>query len=232
MINPIVVKAINCLPPSLIKFITKRVIDGLLNKYANITVENAEELKKINGPVVIVSNHTSNSDALVLNRVLKDISPYFVAGVKLTKTSLSRIGFESFKTVPIKPNSADIEAMKKCIEMVKGGESLFIFPEGTRSRTGELLEGHKGVILIAKKCGVPILPISLVGTNKLMPIDDKDMGKETFNHADVHVTIGKPFMLPDKDAEDSKDTYNDKCMNKIMCSIADLLPPENRGFYK
>lgn len=232
MINPIVVKAINCLPPSLIKRVTKRVIDRLLNKYANITVENGEELQKLNGPVIIVSNHISNSDALVLNRVLKDLEPYFVAGVKLQKTSLSRIGFEAFKTVPIKPDSADIEAMKKSIEIVNQGNSLFIFPEGTRSRTGQLLQGHKGVMLIAKKCGVPILPIGITGTDKLMPINDTDMGKEAFYAADVKVKIGKPFLLPEKEVQDSKDSYNEKCMKAVMGGIAALLPPERRGFYK
>lgn len=232
MLHPIAIKAINMLPPSLIKKIADRIIDNYLNKYANITIENKEILKKLDGPVVFVSNHLSNSDGLVLNRVLKEKDPYFVAGVKLTKNSLSRIGFEAFKTIAIQPNTADIEAMKKCIETVKEGNSIFIFPEGTRSRTGALMEARKGVILIAKKCGVPIVPIGVSGTEILMPINDKDMGKEIFQHADVQVSFGEPFYLPEKEKGEDKEEYNEKCINSIMGNIAKLLPEDYRGIYK
>jgi 1-acyl-sn-glycerol-3-phosphate acyltransferase len=232
MIHPMVVKAINYLPTPVIKSIANRLINKYLNKYANITVENQEVLDKIKGPVIIVGNHLSNSDALILNRVTKKLDPYFVAGVKLTNNSLSRIGYVAFKTIQIQPNSADIEAMKKCIERVKNGNSIFIFPEGTRSRNGALMEARKGVILIAKKCGVPILPIGMAGTEKLMPINTDDMGKESFHNADVHVNIGEPFYLPEKEKGEDKDTYNDKCMNTIMKNIAVLLPEKYRGVYK
>lgn len=232
MLPQIVINAINRLPASIIRPISKKMINFYLDKYANITIENKEILDNIKGPVIITSNHLSNSDGLVLNRVLSDISPYFVAGVKLTKTSLSRIGFEALKTVPIQPNTADIEAMKKCIELVKAGNSIFIFPEGTRSRTGELMEARKGVILLAKKCGVPIVPIGLSGTDILMPINDDDMGRETFQHADVKVCVGEPYMLPEKEKEEEKEAYNERCLNTIMTNIARLLPDKYRGIYK
>lgn len=232
MLHPVVLKIINYLPSSAIKPIANGMINKYLNKYANITIENQEEINKIDGPVIIVGNHLSNADALILNRITKKIDPYFVAGVKLTEKSLSRLGFEAFKTIAIQPNTPDIEAMKKCIETVKNGNSIFIFPEGTRSRTGALIEAKKGVILIAKKCGVPILPIGMTGTEKLMPINDKDMGKETFQNADVHVTIGKRFYLPDKVIGEGKDEYNERCINAIMNNIAILLPEKYRGVYK
>lgn len=232
MVHPIVVKAINLLPSSLIKAITNKLIDKYLKKYANITIENEEELDKIKGPVIIIGNHLSNSDALVLNKVTKNISPYFVAGVKLTKNSLSRIGYKAFKTIQIQPNTADIGSMKKCIDTIKGGDSIFIFPEGTRSRNGGLIEARKGVVLIAKKSGVPILPIGMTGTEKLMPINNDDMGKEAFYNADVHVNIGKPFYLPEREKGEDKDVYNERCITTIMKNIAILLPENYRGIYK
>jgi 1-acyl-sn-glycerol-3-phosphate acyltransferase len=232
MIHPIVVKAINYLPTPVIKSIANRIINKNLKKYAYITIENQEELDKITGPVIIVGNHLSNSDALILNLVTKKLAPYFVAGVKLTNNSLSRIGYVAFKTIQIQPNTPDIEAMKKCIDTLKGGESIFIFPEGTRSRDGALMKARKGVILIAKKSGVPILPIGLAGTEKLMPINHDDMGKESFHSANVHVKIGKPFYLPEKEIGEDKEAHNNKCLDTIMGNIAILLPEKYRGAYK
>lgn len=232
MIHPIIVKIVNSLPSSIIRPVSKMMVSKVLKKYANITVENEAVLDNIKGPVLFVGNHLSNSDGLVLDKVLRQVSPCFVAGIKLSKTSLSRIGLEAIKTIPINPGSADIEAMKTCIEKVKAGESILIFPEGTRSRNSALIEGKKGVILIAKKCKVPIIPIGITGTEKLMPINDKDMGSENLFHANVSVRIGEPFYLPEREKDEDKEDYNLKCMNTIMGNIAKLLPDKYKGIYR
>lgn len=230
--HPIFIKAIGSLPTPILKPIAKKIVNGYIDKYANITIENKEELDKINGPVIIIANHLSNSDALILNRILEKLSPDYVAGIKLSNNSFSKIGLEVIKTIPIHPNTPDIEAMKKCIDRIKAGNSIFIFPEGTRSRNGGLIEAKKGVILIAKKSGVPILPIGMTGSEKLLPINDKDMGREQFHNADVHVNIGKPFKVPDRETGEAKDDYNERCINAIMGNIAILLPEKYRGVYK
>lgn len=232
MLNPIIKKLINWLPSSVMKPVSKFIINTYLNKYANIIIENGDELNKTNGPVIIVGNHLSNSDGLVLNKVLKNIDPYFLAGVKLNKNPASRIGIEAIKVIPIHPNTPDIEAIRTCVEKVKSGSSIFMFPEGTRSRTAELMEGKKGVILIARKCGIPIIPIGMAGTEKLLPINDNDMGDEIFQKADVHVNIGKAFYLPEREKGEDKEAYNEKCINTIMKNIAVLIPSEYRGIYK
>lgn len=232
MIHPIVVRLINSMPSSILKPIAKKIVATYLNRYADIKVENIAVLDAIEGPVLFVGNHLSNADGLVLDRVLRKADPAFVAGVKLSKTSLSRIGIEAVKTIQITPGTADIEAMKKCIERIKSGESVLIFPEGTRSRTGEMIEGKKGVLLIAKKCGVPIVPIGITGTEQLMPINDNNMGSEDFQHAKVTVKLGKLFVLPEKNAEENKEAYHDRCMKLIMNNIAILLPEAYRGVYR
>jgi 1-acyl-sn-glycerol-3-phosphate acyltransferase len=233
MIHPIFTKIINAMPSSIMRPVSKILVKAYVKKYADIKLHNEDELINTKGPVLIVANHLSNSDGLILNKVLKGIDPFFVAGTKLNKkNSISRIGWEALKTVPIKPNTADIDAMRKCIEILKSGKSVFIFPEGTRSRTGGLLEGKKGVILMAKKAGVPILPIGLTGTGKLMPINDKDMGKEVFARSEINVNIGKKFFLPERDENENKDAFNERCITTIMKNIAALIPREYRGVYK
>jgi len=108
-----------------------------------------------------------------LNKVLKEIDPTFVAGVKLSDNALTSLGVNVIKTTNIIPNTADKEGLKKIIKIVRRGESILIFPEGTRSRVGSLIEAKKGIILIARMTGAPIIPLGLYGTEKLLPISQE-----------------------------------------------------------
>ncbi|MCX7884881.1 MAG: 1-acyl-sn-glycerol-3-phosphate acyltransferase [Caloramator sp.] len=231
MINSKAANIILNTPSFILKPFSKIIIDYYINKYANIEVHGIENIKKINEPVIFVCNHLSNSDGLILNKILKKFKPYFVAGVKLASNPVSRIGLEAVNIIPIHPNTPDTDALRKCIEKIKEGKSILIFPEGTRSRTGKMIEGKKGVVLIAKKTGAKIVPLGLTGTEKLMPINDKDMAREKFIHANVKVNIGAPFYLPEKDIKEDKENYNEKCLNIIMTKIAQLIPYEYRGVY-
>lgn len=219
-------------PSFIVKPSVKGLVKVFLNKYANIIMHNHETLENVKGPVIFISNHLSNADGLVLNTVLKKHNPYFVAGVKLGDNSFSKLGLDAVNTIPIKANSADVEALKKCIEAIKEKKNILIFPEGTRSRDGAMIEGKKGIVLIARKANVPIVPIAIWGTEKLMPIDDDNMGNEFFEHADVNISVGEIFTLPKFDKKESKEDYSDKCLSLIMNSIANQLPEDYKGVYK
>ena len=137
------------------------------------------------------------------------------------------------KNIPIKPNTADKEAMTRMVKAVRGGESLLIFPEGTRSRTGAMIEGKKGVLLLAKIKNATVIPIGISGTEKLLPIcPEGDMGGEKWQDADVTVKFGDPVELPSKEKEETKHEHDDRCMEVLMKSIANLLPESYRGVYK
>lgn len=232
MISSTAVKIINILPGKFSSFISKKVVDKYLKKYAIINIEGSEYLKNIKTPTIFICNHLSNSDGLVLEKALKEIDPTFVAGVKLSSNSLTSIGINVIKTTNIKPDTADREGLKKIIKLVKQGESIVIFPEGTRSRVGSLIEAKKGILLISKMTGASIVPIGLYGTEKLMPINKEDMGSETFNYADVHINIGKQFELPMIETEQNKKDYEDFAIKYAMKKIAGLLPENYRGVYK
>lgn len=232
MISSTAVKIINILPGKFSSYISKKVVDKYLKKYAIINIKGSENLKNIKTPTIFICNHLSNSDGLVLEKALKEIDPTFVAGVKLSNNSLTSIGINVIKTTNIKPDTADREGLKKIIKLVKQGESIVIFPEGTRSRVGSLIEAKKGILLISKMTDAPIVPVGLYGTEKLMPINKEDMGSETFNYADVHINIGKQFELPRIEADQNKKDYEDFAIKYAMKKIAELLPENYRGVYK
>jgi 1-acyl-sn-glycerol-3-phosphate acyltransferase len=233
MISNIMAKTINILPDKLVTYISKKVVDRYLKKYANINIEGSQNLKGIKTPTIFICNHLSNSDGLVLDKALKEIDPTFVAGVKLSNNAITSIGVNVIKTTNIKPKTADKEGLKKIIKLVSQGESLLIFPEGTRSRVGSLIEAKKGIFLIARMTGAPIVPIGLYGTEKLLPISkEEDMSAETFNYADVHIKIGKQFEFPKRAKEQDKEDYEDFSIKYLMKKIAELLPENYRGIYK
>ncbi len=233
MISASAAKIINMLPVKLVTYLSRKVVDKYLNKYATIHITGKENLKNITRPTIFVCNHLSNSDGLVLDKALKEIDPTFVAGIKLSNDAVTNIGINVIKTTNIRPDSADKEGLKKVIKLVKQGESLLIFPEGTRSRVGSLLEAKKGILLIARMTGAPIVPIGLYGSEKLLPINEEGkMSAESFNYADVHINIGKQFELPKKGKEQDKKEHELYTTTYMMRKIAELLPESYRGVYK
>lgn len=231
MISKTTAKIIGILPKPVVKTIARVVLNNYIKKYANVTVINQERLKDLMRPTIFVCNHLSNSDGLVLNKVLGEGRVWFVAGAKLAKNELTKLGLDVVKTIPINPSSPDKAALSRVIKKLKSGHSVCIFPEGTRSRLGSLMHGKRGVLLIARLTGVPIVPIGIEGTEKLMPINDQDMGMEKFNHADVKVTIGSSFNVPERAKDEGKEEYDQRALHFVMAKIAELLSPEYRGVY-
>ena len=227
----ILIKMLEFMPERVTKKIASRFVRGILHKYANVSVEGYENIKDVKGPILFICNHLSNADGLILNEVLKKEDVTFVAGVKLGDNSFTNLGVITVKTTPIVPNSADNDGLKKIIKILKKGENVLVFPEGTRSRCGSMIAGKKGVVMMQKLSKALIVPIGLSGTEKLLPINDKDMGKEKFHHAAVRVKIGEPIQMLEKEPDETKEEYEERKLQHFMISIARLLPEKYRGVY-
>lgn len=234
MISKTTANLIKLLPEGLVIKIARNKINGYLKKYADIKINGFENIEKAEGAKIFICNHLSNSDGFIIEKVLKEkYDPTFVAGVKLSDDPVTNLGTRIVKNIPIKPNSADKEAIMSMINVIKGGENLVLFPEGTRSRTGAMIEGKKGVLLVARMSKASIVPISLWGTEKLLPINKEgDMGSEKWHESEVNVNIGNPIEFPKKEKEESKHEYDDRCLRYLMESIANGLPEKYRGVYK
>jgi 1-acyl-sn-glycerol-3-phosphate acyltransferase len=101
-----------------------------------------------------------------------------------------------------------------------------IAPEGIRSRDSEgLLEGKQGAALLAARAAVPIVPVGIVGSDKVYSHWLK------LRRPPITVRVGEPYTLPEFDMDD-RQGWLSKYTDEIMCRIASLLPPDYRGFYK
>ncbi|PJI07673.1 MULTISPECIES: lysophospholipid acyltransferase family protein [Clostridium] len=232
MISPVVAKIIELLPDTVTGFLSRNILKMYLKKYADIQVRGMENLKGINTPIMFIGNHLSNSDGLVLNKVLEDYDVTFVAGVKLNKDAITKLGTYCVKTTPIKPNTADKEGISRIIKLLRNKNNIFVFPEGTRSRTGGMIEAKKGPLLIAKMGKAVIVPVGICGSEKLMPIDKSgNMYDESFHYAKVKVNIGKPFYFGSRNKDENKKDYEKRVIDDAMYKIAELIPEEYRGVY-
>lgn len=204
------------------------VLDVTWRIFADVHVEGREHLPP--DPVLYVSNHLSNADGITLERALRPKQVWFLAGVKLQQSTMTRLATEAVNTIQIRPGSPDLEALRRSVDALKAGRSVHIFPEGGRSRSGKLGRPKKGVALIAHRAKVPIVPVALWGTERLMPINDRNMGGETLRHAKVHVRYGRPLLPGELDAEiagaeDERQAFADALMRRVSA----LLPPKYRG---
>ncbi|AKN33360.1 acyl-phosphate glycerol 3-phosphate acyltransferase [Clostridium carboxidivorans P7] len=231
MISPGMAKIISYLPKGLLECLCKKLIYGYVEKYANVQINGMENLKDVKRPILFICNHLSNSDALVINKFLKEEDITFVAGIKLSKNPLTNLGMSMTKTIPIKPNTADKDSISKIVKTLKAGNNVLIFPEGTRSRTSTLIEAKRGVFLVQKLSKASIIPLGIHGTEKLLPIQ-KDMGSEKFNYAKVTLNIGKKIEVPEKMENEDKHAYEERSVSFMMKKIAELLPESYRGVYR
>ncbi len=215
------------LPRRLRKYITKTTVHKLVDKYADLEVIGMDNIPK-NEPIVFIANHLSNLDGLLLSKLFEELKMkvFFLAGVKLKNEGITNAVLEFVPHIEIEPNKPDRKAIKKAVAVLKEGSSILIFPEGTRSRSGGMIQGRSGVYLISKLAKVKIIPLGITGTEKCLPIAmEGKMSKESFVYSKVTVKFGQSFY-----AEEFKDL--DEPISGMMNKIAELLPIEYRGYYK
>lgn len=228
-----ILKALASSPDSVQRFVAKRGLKYIFTKIATVKLHNRENLPGLEEPILFVCNHLSNIDGPAIQWVLPEYDLTFVAGQKLSNDLFTGLFKKVFKSINIKPNSPDKAAMKEIINLLRSGQNVMIFPEGTRSRVGSMIEGKKGVLLIARMTGAKIVPLGMTGSEKVLPINlDGNMTGEKLHKGTIDIRVGKSFKLPEKTAEQSKEEYDLFALNYIMTRIAELLPREYQGVYR
>ncbi len=126
------------------------------------------EHARIRGPLIVAANHRSFLDPFVIGVTLPWRRPmHYVAKVELFEKRwqgwiLSRLG-----AFPIRRGEADEEAMTTSRRILERGGAVCIFPEGTRIRAGSLAEPKRGVGRLALETGASVLPVAVVGSEKV-----------------------------------------------------------------
>ncbi|MBI5208086.1 MAG: 1-acyl-sn-glycerol-3-phosphate acyltransferase [Candidatus Firestonebacteria bacterium] len=167
------------------------------------------------GSVLLVSNHVSNMDPIFIPTPVWRRKFNFLAKEELFRNPLVSAYFHKIKMFPIKRGrEGDLKAIKKSIELLKSGELLLMFPEGTRSLTGELMPAKPGTALIALKSDALLVPTYIQGSRDVLP-----KGAKMIRPKKVTIYFGEPFRLNKfNEYHDNKEKYkiaSEEIMNKI-----------------
>ncbi|MFA5087205.1 MAG: lysophospholipid acyltransferase family protein [Candidatus Paceibacterota bacterium] len=145
------------------------------------------------GNFILASNHQSYLDIVLSGYVCVPRRFTYIGqvdrenkGFKFLRTFL----YAYAEVIPVNRNDNESKklAFEKAVEYLKNGYDLIIYPEGTRTRTGEVMEGKWGVAKLYLRTGVPILPMGIVGAFETFPPGEKPKIKKN-----IELRIGKPL---------------------------------------
>jgi 1-acyl-sn-glycerol-3-phosphate acyltransferase len=145
------------------------------------------------GPAVLAANHQSFCDSFFLPLVLRRRVTY-VAKSEYFDNWRTAWFFRAAGQIPMQRGGGDASqrALDTAKEVLRGGDLLGIYPEGTRSPDPRLHKGHTGVARLALGCDVPIIPVGIVGTREVQPPGSNFMRP----FRPVTVRFGPPLDFP------------------------------------
>lgn len=160
-------------------------------------------------PCIYAANHQSAFDIFVLLAVLPPVK--FLAKIELFSIPLFGIALARAGSLPVDRSNrqAAVKSIDRAAQAVRGGSSIIIFPEGTRSPTKEMLEFKKGGFVLAIKSGQPIVPISISGAGAVLP-----RGWGRVHRGPIKVVIDRPIPT---------DTYKRKNKDELMALLRKVI---------
>ncbi len=175
------------------------------------------------GGAILASNHLAVADSFFLPLVIRRRVTFLAKREYFTtpglRGRLKRLFFSAAGQVPIDRSSASAAqaALATGVRLLGEGKLLGIYPEGTRSPDGRLYKGKTGVARLALEAGVPVIPVVMVGTDKVSPI-----GTRMWRPHPVEVRFGAPLDFS-RYAGLAGDRFVERAMvDEIMYSLMEL----------
>ncbi|HZH61535.1 MAG TPA: lysophospholipid acyltransferase family protein [Metabacillus sp.] len=182
----------------------RSVVAGILKSTYRIKVEGLEHFPK-EGGVLLCTNHISNFDPPVVG-VTAPRKVLFMAKDELFKVPVLKQLLNNFGTFPVKRGGGDREALRAGLKVLKDGNVLGLFPEGTRSKDGKLGKGQPGAGFFALRSTAAVVPCAIIGPYK--------------SFRTLRVVYGKPINMEEYR---EKKISAEEMTNIIMGEINNLL---------
>lgn len=176
-----------------------RIIFGFLfHTIFPLRFHNAQIVEEMQPPYIIMANHRSFADPMALAIKVKSYEIRFIGKRELAHGRLKSWLFSGLHMILVSRHATDMAAMRQCMQTLKEGHILGIFPEGTRHQPEMMQEVESGTAIIALRARVPLLPVYIDG--KIRPF-----------HI-THIYYGKPMELDDLYAQGvNNDTAHQLC---------------------
>ncbi len=169
------------------------LLGPLMRLLARPTIEGLEHIPA-RGGAILAGNHLAVADSFLVPLLVRRRITYLAKREYFIQTGLigwiKKVFFTGVGQVPVDRavGSEAQAALDTAIRLLREGKLLGIYPEGTRSPDGRLYKGKTGVARMALEAGVPVIPVAVIGTNKLNPI-----GSRMWRPHHVHIRIGEPL---------------------------------------
>jgi 1-acyl-sn-glycerol-3-phosphate acyltransferase len=184
------------------------VVSPMLHGYFRGRVYGAENVPKT-GPLIAVSNHGSYFDPPILSCCLRR-PVAFMAKEELFKIPALKQAIQLYGAYPVKRGAGDRGAIRAALSALHDGWIVGIFLEGTRTADARILNPKLGAAMIAAKAQVPLLPISLWGTERILR-----QGSPLLRRAPITVRIGEPIAPPLSTKREDLQAIANQCADKI-----------------
>ncbi|HEU4401451.1 MAG TPA: lysophospholipid acyltransferase family protein, partial [Candidatus Polarisedimenticolia bacterium] len=171
---------------SMFYWFVKGIFYPFVRLYLGLTRDGLEHLPR-RGPAIVVSNHVSYIDPILLGSAAPR-PVHFIVLQWMFDLFLLRWFYWGMGTIPVRSEGQDSKGVKRALKLLAAGRVLGIFPEGTRSADGRLLEPRLGAAMIAALSGAPVVPAYIDGARDSMPV-----GSAFPAPARVHVRFGPPL---------------------------------------
>lgn len=199
------------------------LIRFLFRSLCRLCIEGIENVPE-EGPAILATNHLSRLDSPLIFSMLdrKDLTA--LVADKYQRHFFFNWLINSLQGIWINREQADLGALRRALEHLERGGILGIAPEGTRSKTGALMEAKTGAAYLVERSRVPVIPVAIWGTESAV--------RELlhFRRPDLNICFGTSFHLPPLE-RGSRSLGLKRNADEIMCRIAIMLPPVYRGIY-
>jgi 1-acyl-sn-glycerol-3-phosphate acyltransferase len=174
------------------------------------------------GPLLLVSNHTSLVDPVLLTALFPRPLT-FMGKAELFRPRPAGMAFRAVGAIPVRRGQPDRRALEQALATLAGGGVVAVFAEGTRSRDGVLGRAEPGVGLLAARSGAPVLPVAAIGTERLHRAAGWLGRPRLVLRCGMTLTVSRPAR--------ARAAAYQQVADEIMARVAALLPAARRGPY-
>lgn len=196
----------------------------LLHLLAHWHVEGEQYLPR-SGAAILVTNHLHRFDAVVVAAMVPRQVTTFAADKYQHDLLFGTLLRLAGNPIWVARGEPDRHALKEALAALERGALLGIAPEGTRSRTGALQQGHDGAAYLAARTGVPLVPMVVWGQEQAL------RHWRRLRRPHVYAIVGPPITLP-PEAQRARAAQLTAYTEQIMRTMAAMMPEAYRGVYR
>jgi 1-acyl-sn-glycerol-3-phosphate acyltransferase len=188
------------------------ICKNFLRLFYRVEIEGDNSLGEVGG-CIVYANHTSYLDPIVMGSFIKRPIRYMAKKELFDKKLLGFI-ITKLGTFPVRRGEADINAIKTSLRLLKKGEILGLYPEGTRNKSGAPMDAEPGLSMIAIKAKVPVVPVAIVSNYKIF--------------SPIRMRIGRPIYLDEFYAKKPGMEEHREISNNLMKMVMAMLEEVGR----